>query len=807
MARIWVGDSRTVVLQRAGIASDEDKFIAKVGMSYSWFKETACPELLKLVSETPACEIIITMGVNDCASYTLGGALNADKYVDTVNELIKRYSQATIYYCSVNPVDGDYPSAYHPKGKIPEADFNAAIVKFNNIIKSSCKASYIDCYTYLKTSGFSTSDKLHYTTATTKSIYEYVLTCLTGGRPVGFTPRTVPPNYDDPWWINIEHLLEGGENGLSPYPAQEVQEAQPDEQIEGEPIATGLVLPSSAGYAWGRFYELLGLTPQLSTGNAEEWWDFNDGYERGNEPKLGAIMCWSQGIDENETDGKGHVAIVEQINEDGSLDISESLDSTSGSFGINFRISTITNENNNWGKEIDYTFRGFIYCPAVGQGGLYEDTISKLQVTSTPGGLSEEQKALNARYICKYLTNCGWTLNAIAGLLGNLEHESYINPGVTEIGGSGYGLVQWTPPSKFTNWCDKQIPPLKHDDVDSQLARIEYERKNEVQYRYSTVDDYGIPYTNVYGPVLFNDFATSTKSPYDLACAFVYNYERPSGIIWGSSGQNGKSKGRMLTQAERDAHREYVRKIRGNNASKWYKFLLNYCSGIGNGLYVSNFIINSIKATSINASFVTKNASKGTYLLYQNDNIKAEAELDIPEGAEFITFTVDNLVPNTQYSLSIKITGNAEDLFESDIVSFTTLQDFPDPIEGITLTFDDLALPDRPFSVNVKAPERWGYWREKTSNSYGYTVQLIVNGSCLKEIQTDTFSKKTFTPQQLKNFFGSITQISIGDNIQIGIRTWVTDNHNKKIFSDDFAVTSNSVCLLERPVTAYLNIK
>ena len=39
-----------------------------------------------------------------------------------------------------------------------------------------------------------------------------------------------------------------------------------------------------------------------------------------------------------------------------------------------------------------------------------------------------EQMQVNARYIWAYLQTQGWTLNAVAGILGNMQSESAINP-------------------------------------------------------------------------------------------------------------------------------------------------------------------------------------------------------------------------------------------------------------------------------------------------------------------------------------------------------------------------------------------
>ena len=44
--------------------------------------------------------------------------------------------------------------------------------------------------------------------------------------------------------------------------------------------------------------------------------------------------------------------------------------------------------------------------------------------------LSQAQMNANAVEVYKYFSGRGWSLNAIAGILGNMQSESYVNPGV-----------------------------------------------------------------------------------------------------------------------------------------------------------------------------------------------------------------------------------------------------------------------------------------------------------------------------------------------------------------------------------------
>ena len=74
--------------------------------------------------------------------------------------------------------------------------------------------------------------------------------------------------------------------------------------------SAGYGLPNCTAYAYGRIYEITGKRPNLSTGNAENWYGYNQSngyYEYGQTPRLGAIACWSYG------GSGGHVAVVEYM--------------------------------------------------------------------------------------------------------------------------------------------------------------------------------------------------------------------------------------------------------------------------------------------------------------------------------------------------------------------------------------------------------------------------------------------------------------------------------------------------------------
>lgn len=163
----------------------------------------------------------------------------------------------------------------------------------------------------------------------------------------------------------------------------------------------------------------------------------------------------------------------------------------------------------------------------------------------TAAGWDRTQKANNVDIIAAYFYSLGWTINAIAGLLGNMEKESYINPGQWQHGfpienpnvSTGFGLVQWTPWTKYTMWAGSDWKT----NYNKQLYRITYE---------VAVDDatpnQGQWISKPSYPMSFTQFTQSTASASYLAMAFFTDYER---------GVGGETE-------------------RQNNAEYWFSYLL-----------------------------------------------------------------------------------------------------------------------------------------------------------------------------------------------------------------------------------------
>jgi LysM repeat protein len=144
-------------------------------------------------------------------------------------------------------------------------------------------------------------------------------------------------------------------------------------------------------------------------------------------------------------------------------------------------------------------------------------------ITGYRNWLSESESLNNAQMVVNHFVGTDWTKEALSALCGNMRHESSIQPDMYEYGYAweddrGYGLVQWTPRSKYWDWAVANgLPP---ESGDSQLERIDYEVDNNIQW---------IP-KDAYGDMTFTEFRTNAGGwtvDY-LTEAFTWGYERPN---------------------------------------------------------------------------------------------------------------------------------------------------------------------------------------------------------------------------------------------------------------------------------------
>lgn len=139
--------------------------------------------------------------------------------------------------------------------------------------------------------------------------------------------------------------------------------------------------------------------------------------------------------------------------------------------------------------------------------------------------LTESQQLDNAQQVANRLKKKGWTKESICAICGNMHHESFLNPNMYELGWSesadrGFGLVQWTPRSKFVNWAiARGYSEKQYRSGDAQMDRIDWEASGNGGQWYGTPNY----------PISFSAFRKNTKNKSIdwLTQAFIWNYERP----------------------------------------------------------------------------------------------------------------------------------------------------------------------------------------------------------------------------------------------------------------------------------------
>ena len=85
--------------------------------------------------------------------------------------------------------------------------------------------------------------------------------------------------------------------------------------------------------------------------------------------------------------------------------------------------------------------------------------------------LTQTEMENNANEFYGYFNSKGFTIESVAGMLGNLQQESNINPGMkqTASASSGWGLIQWTPSSNLTDYATAHDADWETGEIQTQL--------------------------------------------------------------------------------------------------------------------------------------------------------------------------------------------------------------------------------------------------------------------------------------------------------------------------------------------------
>lgn len=205
---------------------------------------------------------------------------------------------------------------------------------------------------------------------------------------------------------------------------------------------TGYTLPNCTAFVHAMWLKVItdakGLTKareieeQMCWNDAEQYWTFKDGFERGQTPKLGATMVW-----EGKDSLAGHVMTVTTIKDNGDV-----IATGSDYSGAKFYTKTYYKSKNYNFNVAKYTFKGFIYIPyefvyKCGTPVGRDASVRQIQVVAS---------ALNVRADAStHEWSCGICNTGIYNILDTSYDEDYAWYKI--------GEDQWIANNKAETWC------------------------------------------------------------------------------------------------------------------------------------------------------------------------------------------------------------------------------------------------------------------------------------------------------------------------------------------------------------------
>ena len=162
---VVVGDSRVLYMSQ-WCRSSRVSYIAKSGIGLSWLSSTAIQNQI-LSSLDSKTDLFIWIGTNDYDYYA--------RYASLYSQMVPRYRAkgARVFLVGLGPF---------LNGADGYGGSNSDLVRFNTYLKNAAAALgsgvyYTDVYGYLGKTGFSflPSDRVHYSQATTQTVFNYLL--------------------------------------------------------------------------------------------------------------------------------------------------------------------------------------------------------------------------------------------------------------------------------------------------------------------------------------------------------------------------------------------------------------------------------------------------------------------------------------------------------------------------------------------------------------------------------------------------------------------------------------------------------
>lgn len=203
------------------------------------------------------------------------------------------------------------------------------------------------------------------------------------------------------------------------------------------------------------------IESRMCRGNAEVYWNYNDGFVRGQTPELNAIMVW-----EGKGSLKGHVMTVTTVKENGDV-----IATGSDYGGSKFYTKTYY-KSNNYRINSNYTFKGFIYCPyefayTVGTPVARDTEVNQAEITIS--NLRARSEASLKGTVMGYVNPGIYNVLRIAQADGYAWYE--IEDGMWCAQVSGVELLPGHPQPRY-NVLIKDLTEEQADDIIAEARKV-----------------------------------------------------------------------------------------------------------------------------------------------------------------------------------------------------------------------------------------------------------------------------------------------------------------------------------------------
>lgn len=215
---------------------------------------------------------------------------------------------------------------------------------------------------------------------------------------------------------------------------------------------------------------------------------------------------------------------------------------------------------------------------------------------------------------------------------------------------------------------------------------------------------------------------------------------------------------------------------------------------------INDFIISSAAATKVEATLITSKKFKDyswSYNITSLDDNKVISKSFIIKKKK-TKLSIEGLKPNTGYVLEVIAVDDKKNELHSPSLHVSTLQDYPSAISGLVVDLNkEFDLLKRTCSVSFNPPKSWGAYAENRQKK-GYRISLVVNGKVVNyndSLITFNKSDATVNKELILSELADNSILDYENLLQLGIQSWVKDEHGNLIFNSKHPKCSKPIYL------------